>query len=298
MTLKVLPVDRLRGRFHLRNKFHSCLLAEFLGTFMLLFLVTGIGAQFVLTSGKLNAYINLNIGVGFAIALCVYATYNISGAHLNPAVSIAVVSQGLLSIPHFFAYCLVQTLGAFLGVALSYAVYSDQIFNFTGGVKAVNGTKATAGLFCSFPEPHVSNLSCFIDQVVGTFILLFFIAAVIDKRNRVPSFLHPLFFGFILVVIGNSYGMNVGYPINPARDFGPRLFAYFIGYGKEVFTYHNNFFWIPIVAPLIGGPLGTWTYQTLLGIHLTDPEIDGTELPTKVVLKNGGIEELKPLSEE
>jgi len=289
-TTKLLPAERFRERFHLRNKFHACLLAEFFGTFMLLFLVTGVGAQFLLTGGKLNSWTNVNIGVGFSIAMCVYATYNTSGAHLNPAVSLAVASLGLLSIPHFFAYCLVQTVGAFLGAALSYLVYIDQVTHFTHGAKLIVGSNATAGLFCSFPEPHVSNCSCFVDQVVGTFILLFFISAVIDPRNRVPSFLHPLFFGFILVVIGNSYGMNVGYPINPARDFGPRLFAYFAGYGNELFTYHNYYFWIPIVAPLIGGPLGVWVYQALLGAHLVDPIIDGNTLPTKVVLKNGADE--------
>ncbi|KAI6239493.1 Major intrinsic protein domain containing protein [Aphelenchoides fujianensis] len=290
----VLPAERFRERFQLRNVFHVNLLSEFVSTFMLLFLLTGIGAQFVLSRGALNAYINVNIGVGFAIALCVYSTYNTSGAHMNPAVSFTMVTLGLLSVPHFFGYVLVQTLGAFLGVAVSYLVYQDQILTFTHGAKLITGSNATAGLFCSFPEAHVSNLSAFVDQIVGTFILLFFIAMVVDPRNRIPSFLHPLFFGFILIVIGNSYGMNLGYPINPARDFGPRVFAFVIGYGLEVFTYHGYYFWIPIIAPMIGGPLGAWTYIALIGSHLKDPLV----LPARPSLQNGGPDELKPLSEE
>jgi glycerol uptake facilitator-like aquaporin len=144
MVQKQLPADSFRSRFQLRNRFHANLLAEFFGTFMLLvrlllhllmgsnslpfqFLVTGVGAQFLLSHTKLNSWANVNIGVGFSIAMCVYATYNTSGAHLNPAVSLAVVSLGLLSTPHFFAYCAVQTLGAFLGVALSYFVYLGRV---------------------------------------------------------------------------------------------------------------------------------------------------------------------------
>ncbi|KAI6222515.1 Major intrinsic protein domain containing protein [Aphelenchoides besseyi] len=295
MTKTTLPAERFRERFQLRNPFHVNLLSEFTATFMLLFLITGVGVQFVLTRGLLNAYINLNIGVGFAIALCVYSTYNTSGAHLNPAVSITMVTLGLLSIPHFFGYVLVQTVGAFLGVGLTYFIYQDQILKFTHGAKLITGQNATAGLFCSFPEAHVTNSSAFFDQIFGTFILMFFIMIVIDPRNRIPKYLHPLFFGFILIVIGNSYGMNVGYPINPARDFGPRVFAYLIGYGPEVFSFHNYYFWIPIIAPMIGGPLGAWTYIALIGAHLKDPVIVVKAEP--VTLRNGAPDELQPLSE-
>ncbi|KAI6181672.1 Major intrinsic protein domain containing protein [Aphelenchoides besseyi] len=262
MTKTTLPAERFRERFQLRNPFHVNLLSEFTATFMLLFLVTGVGVQFVLTRGLLNAYINLNIGVGFAIALCVYSTYNTSGAHLNPAVSITMVTLGLLSIPHFFGYVLVQTVGAFFG---------HQILKFTHGAKLITGHNATAGLFCSFPEAHVTNSSAFFDQIFGTFILMFFIMIVIDPRNRIPKYLHPLFFGFILIVIGNSYGMNVGF--------------------------HNYYFWIPIVAPMIGGPLGAWTYIALIGAHLKDPVIVIAKTEP-VTLRNGAPDELQALSED
>ncbi|KAI6197714.1 putative aquaporin-9 [Aphelenchoides besseyi] len=270
MTKTTLPAERFRERFQLRNPFHVNLLSEFTATFMLLFLITGVGVQFVLTRGLLNAYINLNIGVGFAIALCVYSTYNTSGAHLNPAVSITMVTLGLLSIPHFFGYVLVQTVGAFFGCWLD-------IFHLPRMQQPV--------FFCSFPEAHVTNSSAFFDQIFGTFILMFFIMIVIDPRNRIPKYLHPLFFGFILIVIGNSY----------ARDFGPRVFAYLIGYGPEVFSFHNYYFWIPIIAPMIGGPLGAWTYIALIGAHLKDPVIVVKAEP--VTLRNGAPDELQPLSE-
>jgi len=194
-------------------------------------------------------------------------------------------------------YCIVQFVGAFLGVGLSYLVYYDQILHFTHGAKLITGSNATAGLFCSFPEEHISNYGAFLDQVFGTFILLFCIVLIVDPRNQIPSFLHPLFFGFILMAIGNSYGMNLGYPINPARDFGPRLFAFFAGYGVEVFTYHSYYFWIPIVAPMIGGPLGAWTYIVLVGAHLADVE-EPAAVEKSRGLQNGVPDELKPLRDD
>lgn len=99
------------------------------------------------------------------------------------------------------------------------------------------------------------------------------IAHVIDKRNRYPSWAQPLIIGTVFVMIGTAFVYNAGYPCNPARDFGPRLFTFIIGYGSEVFSYKNYcWFWIPIVGPFIGAILGGWIYKLAIGIHVSCDE--------------------------
>uniref|UniRef100_A0A915M5Q6 Uncharacterized protein n=1 Tax=Meloidogyne javanica TaxID=6303 RepID=A0A915M5Q6_MELJA len=123
----------------------------------------------------------------------------------------------------------------------------------------------------------------FIDQVVGTGLLLLFVCAIIDQRNKIPGYLHPLCFGLTVFLLTSSFGMNLGTPINPARDFGPRLFMLFGGYGLEAFSWRNYYFWIPIIAPLIGALLGTWTYQFLVGINIPDEKIEGKAKRDEIV---------------
>ncbi|CAD5214615.1 unnamed protein product [Bursaphelenchus xylophilus] len=287
----LLPAERLRGRINLRNKFHAALVAELFGTFLLVFLVVGISCQHVLTDSKLVSFLSINIGVGFIVALCVYATYTTSGGQLNPAVSITLVFLGHITVPQFFAYVAVQTVGAFFGAAAGFAVYQDALHHYAGTLRTITGPNATAGIFCSFPAAHISNCGAFVDQVAGTALLLFFVCVFTDKRNNVPAFLHPLCFGFALMLIGFTYGMNLGYPVNPARDFGPRLFAVFAGYGWEVFSYHDYYFWIPIVAPLIGGPLGAFLYHLFIGAHAPD----SVQEVKKISLQKNG-DETEPLA--
>ncbi|EYC07940.1 hypothetical protein Y032_0068g213 [Ancylostoma ceylanicum] len=110
------------------------------------------------------------------------------------------------------------------------------------------------------------------DEVAGTALLMFFVCVIIDKRIAIPGWVHPFLFGFVVIMIGTSVGMNVGYPINPARDLGPRIFMLFIGYGSQAFTYHDYYFWIPIIAPLVGAVLAAWTYHLFIGCHIPDPK--------------------------
>ncbi|EPB74800.1 hypothetical protein ANCCEY_06107 [Ancylostoma ceylanicum] len=111
-----------------------------------------------------------------------------------------------------------------------------------------------------------------IQRVAGTALLMFFVCVIIDKRIAIPGWVHPFLFGFVVIMIGTSVGMNVGYPINPARDLGPRIFMLFIGYGSQAFTYHDYYFWIPIIAPLVGAVLAAWTYHLFIGCHIPDPK--------------------------
>ncbi len=105
-----------------------------------------------------------------------------------------------------------------------------------------------------------------IDQIVGTALLVAVIFAVTDSRNApAPAGLAPVVVGMLVVLIGAAFGFNAGYAINPARDLGPRLFTALAGWGAEVFRANNYYFWVPIVGPLVGGPLGAIVYDVLIG---------------------------------
>ncbi|KAK6745147.1 hypothetical protein RB195_011705 [Necator americanus] len=284
-TIKEEPMftpDLVREAIRIRSPILRNALSEFFGTMLLLFIGDAIVMQFVLSDQKLNSWVQINFGWGLAITFTVYCCARTSGGHFNPAVSLTMVTFGRLSVRDFLIYCVVQTFGAFVGAAGAYGIYYNQFVNYEGPEHRIVGEKATAECFCSFPQAHVGNLTCFFDQVAGTGLLVLFVAVIIDKRNRIPEVAHPWLFGFVLVMIGTCYGMNLGYPINPARDLGPRILAYFI-YGSEVFTYHHYYFWIPIVAPLVGAVTGAWLYHIFVGAHIPDPEEDAPALLAVVV---------------
>ena len=170
--------------------------------------------------------------------------------------------------------------GAFVGAALVFWVYNPaiQAYNLAAHTpKSGGGALASYSIFATFPAPyfHGSVGGPLIDQIVGTAFLVLLVVAVIDARNTpVGANLGPLIIGFIVAAIGASFGANAGYAINPARDLGPRLFAWVAGWGKVALpgTYtgtggfhFSNYFWIPIVGPLIGGVVGVIIYDLFVG---------------------------------
>src|SRR5262249_232097 len=143
---------------------------------------------------------------------------------------------------------------------------------FDGGVRHVLGPDGTAGIWATYPQPFLSVFpGGFIDQVVGTALLVAVIFGIIDNRNAPPPVgLAPVVVGLLVVLVGATFGSNSAYAINPARDFGPRLFTFVAGWGSGVFTAANGWWWVPIIAPLVGGVLGGWIYDLLVGHHFLD----------------------------
>jgi glycerol uptake facilitator-like aquaporin len=139
-------------------------------------------------------------------------------------------------------------------------------------VRQVLGAQGTAGIWATYPQPFLSTFpGGFIDQVVGTALLVGVILGITDERNApAPSGLVPVVVGLLVVLIGATFGFNSGYAINPARDFGPRLFTAMAGWGGEVFRAGNSWWWVPIVAPCIGGAIGGWVYDLLVGYRLNE----------------------------
>ena len=242
--------------------------AEFFGTFVLIVLGAGVVAQTVLSGGANGSYIAINIAWGLAVTLGVYTAGGVSGAHLNPAVTLALAVHRGFPWRKVIPFAAAQTAGAFTASAVVYAVYREAFAHFDGGVRQVTGAQGTAGIFATYPQEYLSLTGGLVDQIAGTAILVALIFAIVDPRNVAPpGWLGPILFGGIVVAIGMCFGLNAGYAINPARDFGPRLFTFTFGWGGDVFRAGHGWWWVPIVGPLIGGPLGGWLYDAFIGRH-------------------------------
>jgi glycerol uptake facilitator protein len=158
-----------------------------------------------------------------------------------------------------------------VGAALVFIVYYAAIGSYEFNNHVTRGAAdsvATFSIFATFPAPYFSGgwIGPLVDQIVGTAFLLMFVAALGDRRNLAPKAnLTPWLVGLAVAAIGMSYGANAGYAINPARDFGPRLFAFFAGWGQVALPGNgagfSNYFWIPIVGPLVGGVIGILVYD-------------------------------------
>ena len=243
--------------------------AEFLGTFILMMFGVGVVAQTVLSKDTAGSILSINIGWGLAVMLGVYCAAGISGAHLNPAVSVALAATGRFPWGRVPLFAAAQMAGAFAAAALVFLTYREAFTAFDGGVRQVEGAMATAGIFATYPRPFLSIAGGFVDQFVGTALLMTGVVAITDQRNAgPPAWLVPAMVGGLVVAIGVAFGFNSGYAINPARDFGPRLFTAIAGWGGGVFTAGNGWWWVPIVAPCFGAIVGALAYDGLVGRNL------------------------------
>ncbi|XP_015198744.1 aquaporin-9b isoform X2 [Lepisosteus oculatus] len=230
-------------------------------------------AQTVLSRGAVGEMLTIHIGFTLGVTMAVYVAGGVSGAHVNPAVSLAMLVLGKLKLVKFPVYVLAQFLGAFAGAAAVYGLYYDAFMDYTNGILIVTGPNATAHIFASYPGRHLSILNGFIDQVIGTGALVLCILAIVDgKNNGAPKGMEPLVIGLIIMAIGVSMGLNCGYPINPARDLGPRLFTAVAGWGRDVFSAGRNWWWIPVSGPLVGGVVGAVLYLLFIELHHAEPQ--------------------------
>ncbi|KAE9553489.1 hypothetical protein FO519_003318 [Halicephalobus sp. NKZ332] len=268
--------DRLRHRLKIRNELVRNALCEFVCTTVLIFGGDSIVACSVLKKG-FNEWIGITVGWGLALIVSAQLGFRTSGAHMNPAVSLFVFTFGQLKLLHMFVYWAVQVLGGFCGAALVYLMYHDAINEFDGGTRFVTGVRKTAGIFSTYPQDYLSIGGGVVDQILGTAMLCFFVAMITDKRNKIPAWAQPTLLGLMLMLVGMAWGMNAGYAVNPARDLGPRIFTFVAGYGSKVFSYRGyKWFLVPVLCPLLGGVLGAWSYQLLIGLHIPS-ELDEIE---------------------
>ncbi|WP_374701157.1 MIP/aquaporin family protein [Streptomyces sp. TP-A0874] len=254
------------------------MLAEFLGTFVLIILGCGSVAVAVVGlpgSGRETAafgpanWLIISWGWGLAVVFGVYVAGGVSGAHINPAVTLGFAVRRTFPWRKVIPYWAAQLLGAFVGAALVYASYHWAIDLFNHKAHTPRDLSLpTFSIFATFPAEYFDSSwwGPLLDQIIGTGILVLLICALIDTRNTAPlSHLGPFLIGLVVVAIGLSFGTNAGYAINPARDLGPRLFTYMEGWGRIAFPGHfqwfHSYWWIPIAGPLIGGIIGAVVYD-------------------------------------
>ncbi len=247
--------------------------AEFFGTFILIVFGVGVVAQTVLSQNAAGSQLGINIGWGLAVMLGIYTAAGVSGAHLNPAVTVALAVHRQFPWNKVLPYAAAQTAGAFVAAAAVYVTYREAFTVFDGGTRLVEGATATAGVFATYPQAYLSLAGGFVDQVMGTMLLMAGVMAVTDQKNVAPpAWLTAPLVGALVVAIGVAFGFNAGYAINPARDLGPRLFTAIAGWGPGVFTAGGGWWWVPVVAPCVGAILGAWLYDAFINKHHVAPE--------------------------
>ncbi|SFL52858.1 glycerol uptake facilitator protein [Gracilibacillus orientalis] len=229
-------------------------LAEIIGTMILIILGGGVIGGVVLKKSKAEGagWIVISIGWGLGVAMGVYAVGSVSGAHLNPAVTIGFASIGEFPWAKVPMYLGAQLIGAFVGAVIVF-------FQYLPHWKETEDKGAKLGVFSTDPavKSAPSNL---VSEIIGTFVLvmgLLFIGA-----NQFTEGLNPAIVGLLILAIGVSLGGTTGYAINPARDLGPRIahaILPIIGKGDSNWKYA----WIPVLGPIIGGVYGAVFYNTM-----------------------------------
>jgi glycerol uptake facilitator protein len=260
-----------------RNTLIGEMSAEFLGTFTLIIFGCGVVAQTVLTPFTAGAQ-SIHWAWGIGVIMGIYVAGGISGAHINPAVTVSLAWRREFPWGKVAPYALAQVIGAFVAALIIRWNYYEAFNKFDSGK-----TNKSQVVFNTYPNnnspdmPNISQLGALRDQIIGTAVLVMLVFAIIDTRNTAPQAnLAPFIIGLVVVGIGMVLGAAAGYAINPARDLGPRLAAWVSGWHSPFADQRGDFYaWVPIVGPFIGGPLGGLIYDTFIGrfLPVAEPEV-------------------------
>jgi glycerol uptake facilitator protein len=257
-------------------------IAEFIGSFLLIFIGAGCVASLVLNGSAFGMW-EISIIWGLGIALALYMTAAISGAHINPAVTLSLALYRKFPWAKFFPYVCAQLAGTFTGAAVVYLLYFQAFSSYQKSNGILIGSKESqelASIFATYPAPYLNWLSAGLIEMAITAVLIAGILSFIDERNAFapPKFLFPLAVGLLVAILGGAFGSLTGFAMNPARDFGPRLFTFIAGWGKVALPATDFYFLIPIIAPLIGAVIGGAAYDRLISKYLSNEEKNPEEL--------------------
>lgn len=266
-------------------------IAEFLGTGLIVFLGVGCVAAAVLAGAQMGQW-EISIIWGLSVAMAIYLTAGVSGAHLNPAVTLALWLFAGFERDKIVPYIAAQFLGALCAAALVYGLYYNLIqdFEFTHHIQpGSEQALKIAGIFTTYPHPQISMLQAFAVEMVITAILMGLILALTDEGNGIPRGpLAPLLIGLLIAVIGGAMGPLTGFAMNPARDLGPKTMMWLSGWGTVIFTGAKStpYFIVPLVAPIVGAIMGAFIYRKGISRHLPSALTLGNDAPTTETIKD------------
>jgi glycerol uptake facilitator protein len=242
------------------------LISECMATFIILGLGDSVAAMYVLydPSPYQHAYWGVCIAWGLAVTLAIYVTGAVSGTHANPAVTLALTLYRGFPRRKVLPYIAAQVVGAFLGAALVYQLFGPVIdhFNLVHHLSRA-GDGGAAGVFFTHPGEGITPGHAFIDEVILTGFLVLGIFAITEQFNTLAPSANSgaLMIGLLVATIGACAGYLEAWPINPARDLGPRVFCFLNGWGAQAFPAPQNYWWVPLAGPLLGGVAGGGLYQ-------------------------------------
>jgi len=251
-------------------------IGEVFGTFILILLGDGVVANVGLAprlAGTAYNWNTITIGWAFAVIIAVYVSAGVSGAHLNPAVTVGLAVQRGFPWKKVLPYIAAQMIGAFLGALAVFLIYRDGLVAagmpnvWSTGPGSVFGSTFWGGAGAGGAGAPYSMVTAIIAEIFGTFILVWGISASGDLRNNgLKDNLGALIVGFSVLAVGLSLGGPSGYSINPARDLGPRILGLLVG-TKGLF---DGLYWLipPVLAPLVAAPIGFWLYDFLVSKNL------------------------------
>ncbi len=273
MTQEAAPVSASTGASDIGRARRGELISECLATFIILALGDSVAAMYVLydPSPYQHAYWGVCIAWGLAVTLAIYVTGAVSGTHANPAITLALALYRGFPRRKVLPYALAQILGAFLGAAMVYLLFQPVIdhFNLLHHLSRA-GDGGAAGVFFTHPGESITPAHAFVDEIVLTGFLVLGVFAITEQYNTLAPAANTgaLMIGLLVATIGACAGYLEAWPINPARDLGPRVFCFLFGWGAQAFPAPQHYWWVPIAGPLLGGAAGGGLYQLAVRPYL------------------------------
>lgn len=252
----------------MKTKFMGELISEAVAVLIIISFGDSVAAMYNLydPSPYLHSYWGVCIAWGLAVSIAIYTTGSVSGCHANPAVTLSLALYRRFSWKKVIPYCVAQTVGGLVGASIVYALFVPIIDHFNAVNHLTRAAGGAAGVFFTHPGLGITVTHAFTDEIILTAFLIFGIFAITEQYNEMapgPNF-GALIIGLLVALIGASMGYLEGWAINPARDFGPRLFAFMSGWGASALPSPDSYWWVPIVGPLLGAVIGGAAYQILI----------------------------------
>lgn len=307
-------IDRL---IRIKSDLGRCMLSEFFGTFLLVWIAHSTGAAYSFASegsgvDRVPKIFAVTFGVGCAALIALTASMPVSGGHINPAITVAVATMGHFPWARVLPYLIAQHLGGFTAGLVIYITFFDSItkelskdhpdsssssstfiansslpdlFSSTAASVSpgiLNGLKHTSHLFCSSPAPHASLIGAFTGSFLATAVFLIGVAAILDQNSNMkpPKWYWPFGVALVLMISLAAFGSNGGPSVNPAADLATRIFASLAGWKPVLWSpLHGHYWWIAgLAGPHLGAIFGLWFYRFCISAHYPDlPPINRRE---------------------